>query len=203
MSRDLYTGGDPGGDLGVCWKPDASHTDYLPLPANPDDPHIVIPITGVGDMFRAVYDQNKNGVVDRVDKVLISEVEGLQEALDAIVEPGDRNVVPRRLAQPTSALRVVSEAIPQGVYPTNPSQLNDSISVLGIVIQSGTTGETVNVQVGGVIEEQAWSWLRGLVFVGPNGTLTQTPPETGFEIVVGYSPAPTKLNLQFREPIQL
>ena len=153
---DLYTG-TAGGDLGICWKKDASNTDYLPKPANPDDPHIVIPITGVGDMFRAIYDTNQNGIVDRVDKVLISEVEGLQDILDSITQPADRNLVQRVVDQPTSALKVVSEQLPSGIHPTNPNIQNDALSVLGITVQSGSVGETINVQIGGKITDCSWS----------------------------------------------
>lgn len=199
---DLYTG-DAGGDLGICWKKDASITDYLPLTPNPDDPHIIIPITGVGDMFRAVYDKNQNGVVDRVDKVLISEVEGLQEILDSIVQPADRNTVQRVVDQNTSALKVVSERTAAGVHPTNPAIENDALSVLGITTSSANIGETITIQVGGKVTDSSWSWSNGLVFVTTNGTLTQTAPTTGWEIVIGYAPSPTTINLDFREPIQL
>ncbi|AKO61589.1 hypothetical protein [Stenotrophomonas phage IME-SM1] len=162
----------------------------------------IIPVEGYGDMFRAVYDTDDNGVVDRVDKVLISEVENLQETLDSISSPGDKNIITRKAATNLSALKIVSEGI-NGVSPLNPQLAVDAMGLVGITLESGYPGQEIKIQAGGSLEDPFWNWSQGLIFAGPNGTLTQTPPTTGWEIVVGFSPKPTQINLQFDEPILL
>lgn len=198
----LYVGQGAGGEIGICYSKDQSRTDYLPLPPNPDEPLPVIPVEGYGDMFRAIYDLNNNGVVDRVDTVLISEVVDLQETLDSISSPGDKNIIKRVTQYTVSALRLVSEG-PNGVYYLDPQVRVDALGMVGITLESGTPGQTIQIQAGGSLEDTGWNWSQGLVFAGPNGTLTQTPPTTGWEIVVGFSPKPTQINLQFEEPILL
>ncbi|QFR56732.1 hypothetical protein CPT_Mendera_206 [Stenotrophomonas phage Mendera] len=201
MSK-LIVGQGAGGEIGICYSKDQSRVDYLPLPPNPGDPLPIIPVEGYGDMFRAVYDTDDNGVVDRVDKVLISEVENLQETLDSISSPGDKNIITRKAATNLSALKIVSEGI-NGVSPLNPQLAVDAMGLVGITLESGYPGQEIKIQAGGSLEDPFWNWSQGLIFAAANGGLTQTPPTTGWEIVVGFSPKPTQINLQFDEPILL
>lgn len=75
--------------------------------------------------------------------------------------------------------------------------------MLGISITAGDAGSAISIKAGGSIDDAGWSWSPGFVFAGPSGALTQVPPATGWEIVVGYAPAPTRLNLTFDEPVKL
>ncbi len=77
------------------------------------------------------------------------------------------------------------------VYPDTTSE---DTYVVGITTASAGLGELVQVQLVGTQTEPSWSWTPSLpVFVGSNGTLTQTPPTSGQVIIVGYSLTPTKI----------
>lgn len=117
--------------------------------------------------------------------------------------PGPETAAPTRTAAATvSALRAVSE-MGGGVQHMDPTSATSVHAFLGISTTSGDVGDTITIRRSGTIDDAGWSWTPGLVFAGPNGTLVQTPPASGWEIVVGYAPSATRLNLSFDEPVEL
>ncbi|MBD1554757.1 hypothetical protein [Pseudomonas typographi] len=113
-------------------------------------------------------------------------------------------MVTRTAGQAFSALRVGYES--QGkVYlldPTDPA--SDAVhALIGLSTVAAAQDAEVTLQTMGTIDDSGWSWSEGLVFLGPNGTLTQTAPSTGWEVVVGWAPSATRLNLNFSEPVLL
>ena len=110
----------------------------------------------------------------------------------------------RRAAATVSALRLVSEQA-DGVRPLNPADDDSVAGMLGVTITAADEGDMVRLRslAGDSITDAAWAWTPGFVFAGPNGTLTQIVPVAGWEIVVGYAPSPTRLNLTFDEPLKL
>lgn len=89
----------------------------------------------------------------------------------------------------------------QLVYPDLSST---SSRVYGVTTHSAGLGELVTVQIVGTQTEPSWNWDVTLpVFVGMNGTLTQTPPTTGQTLVVGYPNSPTKLFIDRQPPIYM
>lgn len=103
-----------------------------------------------------------------------------------------------------SALRLVSDHA-AGVRYTDLSDDASVAAVLGVAITAAAPGGTVRIKTspGEHIDDNSWAWTPGFVFAGPNGTLTQIVPASGWEIVVGYAPSPTRLNLTFDEPLKL
>lgn len=102
-----------------------------------------------------------------------------------------------------SALRVVYERAGR-VYlldPTDPFS-EDVQFVLGITVTAADEGDTVAVQRSGTIDDAGWMWNEGLLFAGPAGVMTQTPPVVGWELVVGSAPSATRLNIDFDEPMR-
>jgi hypothetical protein len=56
----------------------------------------------------------------------------------------------------------------------------------------------------GEITDAVWNWTRGSpIFLGTNGQLTQTPPTTGFLLVLAQPISPTVINLVQPVPILL
>jgi len=103
-----------------------------------------------------------------------------------------------------SALRMVYER-DGSVYlldPTDPYS-EDPQFALGVAVTAAQPGDTVAVQRSGTIDDAGWTWTPGLVFVGPQGRLVQTPPTSGWELVVGFAPEETRLNLDIDEPVLL
>ena len=99
----------------------------------------------------------------------------------------------------------VVKAGPLGaVYYADSDYPVDAGGVLGVTMHAVLSGDPVNVQAAGELEEVSWSWTPGLpVFLGPLGTLTQTPPATGFQLVIGVASAPTKLVISIKQAIIL
>lgn len=202
MSDLVITGVSSG--LKIRYDNDVSSTDQLPLPPNPNTPLPVIGITGSGDMLKSVYDKDDNGVVDTVDSVPISAVENLQPTLDYLEQQSQgKYELLLEAGQDISALRILYQSGSKCYYldPTNDNQV---LGLIGLSISSASTGEIVRIQQqSSPLTDSSQNQSKGLVFVGPNGTLTQQYPESGQEIVVGFSPSPTTINITFDEPIKL
>jgi len=100
-----------------------------------------------------------------------------------------------------SALRVVYESGDR-VFKLDQTS-NNVQGLLGISVTAAQEGGSIKIQRDGTIETPGWTWAEGLVFLGMDGLLTQVVPTTGWEVVVGYAPSPTRLNLDFDEPVLL
>jgi len=75
--------------------------------------------------------------------------------------------------------------------------------LLGITLTAAQAGDPVNVQRLGAIEDIAWNWVPGRVYLGANGALTQTPPTGGFDLLIGSATSPTRIALNLQDPISL
>lgn len=116
--------------------------------------------------------------------------------------PSGDDVVIRRAGETISALRGVYE-LDGRVYKLDQQ---DSLHIdyfLGITISSASSGREIVVKRSGTIDDASWNWTPGLVYLGTDGMLTQTVPTTGWEMVVGNSPSPQRLNIDFDEPVLL
>lgn len=80
-----------------------------------------------------------------------------------------------------------------GVSYANNDELSDLGKVLGVSKNAATAGGLVEVVFAGVIEESSWNFNIGPVFVGQDGLLTQSSPNTGFSQQIGIALATTKL----------
>lgn len=192
----------------IKYRKDASVDEYIPLRPNPSEPPIVIPVQGTGDMFRAVYDTDQNGVVDTVDQVDIGKVTGLDDTLNDIYNQigsgGGDGIIVRVAAEEISALRIVSDH-DDGIRYADPTNDASVMSIIGITVSAGGIGDTVRIRTstGQSVDDSAWNWSQGFVFLSNNGQLTQIAPSDGWEVVVGYAPSKHRINLTFDEPIKL
>ncbi len=75
--------------------------------------------------------------------------------------------------------------------------------VLGVTQGAASSGSPVDIQTVGEMIEPSWSWSAGPVFLGSNGNLTQTPPASGFQLLIGTAIAPTVLMIKIGAPISL
>lgn len=93
-----------------------------------------------------------------------------------------------------SALRAVTtDSNGDAVYASNDTLAN--AQVIGITSNAANAGNGVTIKTSGILTDANWSWTKGTVFLGTNGTLTQTPP-TGGAIVVHVGRALTATTLQ-------
>ena len=98
---------------------------------------------------------------------------------------------------------VVLNASAEAVYASNavPAHLH---KVLGLTTGAVIIGAEATVQTGGEMTEPTWAWtLDAPIFLGENGLLTQTPPVSGFLLVVAFPVTATKIFIKLREPLAL
>jgi hypothetical protein len=81
--------------------------------------------------------------------------------------------------------------------------LDHSHRVIGMTSGASNAG-SVLVQTGGVHEEPTWSWdLELPVFLSTTGFMTQTQPNSGFVLIVGFPITSIKLFIKIHQPIFL
>ena len=98
---------------------------------------------------------------------------------------------------------VVLNASAEAVYASNavPEHLH---KVLGLTTGAVILGAEATVQTGGEMTEPTWAWtLDAPIFLGVDGLLTQTPPASGFLLVVAFPVTATKIFIKLREPLAL
>lgn len=109
------------------------------------------------------------------------------------------------LAQgPLGGHRAVCAAFSLYVRYADHNSLPDATAVIGITLNAAADNDLINVATSGEIIEPSWSWAEGLpIFVGANGALTQVPPTSGFQLIVGVATSPTSILVGIKQPIIL
>lgn len=125
-----------------------------------------------------------------------------QEGPQGIPGPAGGTAVARVAGETLSALRVVYE-IDGEVFLLDSTDDVHIDQLLGLTITSGNASENVNVQLVGAVDDASWSWTPGRVYLGANGFLTQTPPDAGYLVLVGYAVSATRLILNIQDNIEL
>jgi uncharacterized protein YgbK (DUF1537 family) len=93
-----------------------------------------------------------------------------------------------------SALRAVTSNVSgQAVYASNDTLAN--AQVVGITSNAASAGTGVTIKTSGILTDANWTWTKGTVYLGTNGTLTQSAPTSG-AIVVHVGRALTATTLQ-------
>jgi hypothetical protein len=80
--------------------------------------------------------------------------------------------------------------------------LADANLVLGISTGAAMLREPVTIQTAGLLTEPTWAWEPDApVFVSQGGTLTQSPPTSGFSLIVGVAVTTTQIHIGAKSPI--
>ena len=182
------TGSSTGGLASTVWRL------IREVPANLQK---VAALAGVGFTTRSVDGEWHQRSITAGDGIEVDNGDGV--AGDPVVSLAP---LVRPAAATVSALRLLSEGA-DGVRHLDPADAASVAGMLGISITAGDAGSAISIKAGGSIDDVGWSWSPGFVFAGPNGLLTQSPPTSGWEIVVGHAPSATRLNLTFDEPVKL
>lgn len=108
----------------------------------------------------------------------------------------------RRAGVTISANTVVYE---QGglIYPLDFDDAGHVFAVFGLALGSGQAGAEIPIQQAGTVTDAAWTWAYGRVYLAASGRMTQTPPATGFSVLIGFATAPTSINLFIQDPIEV
>ena len=99
--------------------------------------------------------------------------------------PGGDGVVLSMIAATTIHGGRAVSSDPDEVYHPALAVPIDGPRVVGIAMQSVSTGDPVDIRTSGPITDPAWSWTGGPVYVGDAGVLTQTAPTSGWIVSVG------------------
>lgn len=115
--------------------------------------------------------------------------------------PDDSWLALRDAGQSISSLRVVYE-LDGVVFKLDPTTEHVH-ALLGLTVTAADSGAPIKVQRAGTVDNDTWDWAEGLVFLTGDGVLTQVPPTSGWEVVVGNAPSARRLNLTFDAPVFL
>lgn len=103
-----------------------------------------------------------------------------------------------------SALCVVYEDENGAVHPLDATDEDHVFSMIGVTLTAADTGQPVTVQHAGFIREDSWSWLPGQrLFLGAAGSLSATPPNNGFDVLIGTALSPQRIALHIQDPIDI
>ncbi len=75
--------------------------------------------------------------------------------------------------------------------------------VMGIAATGSVSASPIDIISSGIHTDSAWSWLPGPIYFDSSGALTQTPPVTGFVLMVGKAISATEINVDVETPIIL
>lgn len=119
-------------------------------------------------------------------------------------EPGPAGgaAVQRLAGETLSALRAVYE-LDGEVFALDYRDAEHIDLLLGVTLTAADAGQPLNVQRLGAIDDDAWNWQPGRVWLGPAGALTQTPPTDGFDVLIGAAVASGRLLLNLQDPLEL
>ena len=84
---------------------------------------------------------------------------------------------------------------------SNNETLADAANVVGVVTTAAAIGFSADVTSSGEVSNPSWTLSDGLVYLGLNGQVTQTPPATGVFLKVGTAIDSTTLLVDIETPI--
>lgn len=118
--------------------------------------------------------------------------------------PGPTSEALQRLAGETlSALRIVWEDASGSVFALDYRDTASVYLLLGLTVSAAAIGGQLNIQRGGVVDDSAWTWTPGPLWLGPDGTITQSPPVDGFSVLLGSAVSATRVILDINRPIAM
>lgn len=118
------------------------------------------------------------------------------------VGPAGGTAVVRTAGETISALRAVYEEDGE-VFVLDYRDQDHIDQLLGITLNAGASGAPITVQRILDITDAAWAWTPGRVYLGADGALTQTPPSTGFHVLIGAAVSATRITLNLQDPISI
>jgi hypothetical protein len=102
---------------------------------------------------------------------------------------------------PISGHRAICDASGLAIY-ADPTSDATAHNLIGVSYGAAVDGGTVSVVTTGPLADPAFLFTPGLpVYVGPGGTLVQTPSAGGYIRRIGYARDATTLYIQIAQPI--
>lgn len=116
--------------------------------------------------------------------------------------PAGGSTVQRTAGETLSALLAVYELGGQ-VFMLDYRDAGHINLLLGITLTAGGSGQLLNVQRSGIIDDSGWSWTPGRIWLGADGSLTQIAPANGYDLLIGSATSATRITINLQDPIEL
>ena len=117
-----------------------------------------------------------------------------------IVQPSQLQVIAGEDIATFAAVYVASDT----AFLASNNDLPNFDKFAGIAHPGALTGQQMIVLTEGFVQNPAWNWVNGFVWLGTSGALTQVPPAPNTSIYrqfVGLAVSPVKIILRISEPI--
>jgi hypothetical protein len=170
---------------------------------------ITDPVTGQVIMGKFLRDLPMQSKFAAVTKALGAKITGIFDGDidDPLVTPLPEEDVAKLKTLPAgevlSALRIVSRSAGQ-YFAADPLSDESVFAIAGLTTIASIIGAPTTPINNGEYEDQSWAWVSGKpIFLGNAGTLTQTPPNTGWLQIIGRPLSPTAISIEIEEPIKL
>lgn len=167
----------------------------------------------------ATVEENEDSIivtVDEPDEVIISDIGDsldVSDAPDHLQNINDAPVV--SVTQYTGIGQLTSkpagEEITQGkvvaciggeFFHADNTNLAMTNAIVGVAMATYPLGGTAQVLQIGKVENIGWTWTPDLpLFLSTDGDMTQTPPITGFSIIIGTAITATEINFEIKTPV--
>jgi hypothetical protein len=152
-------------------------------------------------MSQVIRQETRAVIRQEITKAVVPQQAGPVRALAGIPgppgmdgQPGDITRISRPAAEPISGQRVVATDSNGDFIYADSSTPAHAQSTIGVTIGAAAQGDTATAIALGPLTENSWTWTPGsLIFLGTNGTLTQTAPSTGFVMVVAKAVTATTI----------
>ena len=138
-----------------------------------------------------------------IEAVSVQETVELTVQDSACMAGGDGSAFIRIAGESISALRAVYELPSGAVHPLSADDEEHIDQIAGITITSAAAGQEITVQRSGPLDATGLNLQPGRVWLGMDGALAQTPPENGFDTLLGYATAEQRLYIDISETILL
>lgn len=102
--------------------------------------------------------------------------------------------------------RIVRAVSATHVDYASADEITHGDDILGLTLGSASSGATVQIADGQDVTEPSWTWTpQEPLYLGLNGLVTQTPPDTPsvIAVVVGFATSATSARIRIEPPIYL
>ena len=138
-------------------------------------------------------------VIDHATVDIVTVQTGIQgppgPGADKIIRSAGMNLGGHRMVSPDSSGNLIY---------SDHTDVSQASRVMGMTTGAASSGADVTVLAAGLIQFTGWSFdMASHIFLGVNGTVTQTPPLNGFLLVVGHPVDTDTMMLRVLAPILL
>lgn len=156
-----------------------------------DQPHLV-----------TVAEQSETAAVTVVEEsVTVTVIDNY----GAVSSGKDSNLITKIAGEILGGHRIVVTDDNDKAFYADSSNVDHVSKTLGLTIGSAVISASVIIRTYGEITESSWSWVPDLpIFLnGATGQISQTPPDSGFNLVIGFPSTSISMFIRIGEPIIL